>query len=578
MTESSRIVLESAEERLWIDNRAVQLHRTVFRLLTLFAERQGRLVTKREILRHVWPETNVSDASVKNCVKSLRAVLGDDAGTPVYIETVRGRGYRYLGGISVTERVAEETTDVASVTPAAPSKATEASGRRNIRLPLALTGVLAAVAIAAGASFIWRAQPDFAPARKDEIAFAIPEKPSIAVTPFVNVKADAEVDWLSIGLSSSLISALAASPDMVVISQNAPNYMSGVKPGEIAERFGVRYVLDGTVQNEAGNLRVSARLADALAGRTLWSDKWDRTLDDIFSIQDEITDAILEELQVRLTIGEQARSWRVYAGSPENMRAAVVGRGAFQTFTPEGHSEAVRLWNGIHQRNPELPMSMTLQGWVHWHKVMVGISTDPRADLKAAQDWAQKAIDAGLGGQPHILYAIAANYLGQQEKALEYAEQGLVAAPGEADVVQTVGFVYSENGRLKEGINLMQRGMRLEPDYPDWLAGTMVISLMKADRRKEARELADDIVKKGVRDVNAKIRALISLAVLSAWEQKTSEARRYLSKVLAIHPGLTLAQMRGNERYAALLDSAEDPDYSKRYAAALTAAGLPAGD
>ena len=105
MTDRSHIILELAEERIWIEDQSVQLHRSVYRLLRLFVEQEGKLVTKRDILRDVWPDTNVSDASVKDCVKNLRSVLGDSAANPTYIETVRGRGYRFLGGVELRERV-----------------------------------------------------------------------------------------------------------------------------------------------------------------------------------------------------------------------------------------------------------------------------------------------------------------------------------------------------------------------------------------------------------------------------------------------------------------------------------------
>ncbi len=404
-----------------------------------------------------------------------------------------------------------------------------------------------------------------------------PRNRPLWLPPFLDVVGNPDIAWLTTGLSAKVISALSSSPDMVVISQNALADMSGAQPGEIAERYGVRYVLDGTVQTDAQRLRVSARLIDAIEGQTLWSDKWDRTLDDVFAIQDEIADAILEELQVRLTIGEQARIWRVDTGSVENMRARIEGRAAFQTFTPVGHEVVSRLWGGIYERNPDLPRAMGLRGRLYWHKVMVGVSADPVADLRAAQEWAQKSIDAGLGGNPHVLYATASNYLRQPDKALEYAEAGLRAAPGEADVVQIAGFVHALNGRLMEGINLMERGMRLEPDYPDWLAGAMVDALLRAGRHDDARGLAVDMLDNNLSDVNAKFTALISLVVLSVWQDEPDEAQRYLAELQAFRPGLTVAKMRENPRYGSFGTGEESAEFGKRYLEALSAAGMPEG-
>ncbi len=90
-----------SDQRVWRDGQPVKVKNKVFALLTLFLANPGRLLTKMAILRHVWPNIHVSDASVKDCVKNLRAVLLDNASTPAFVETVRGQGYRYLGGIEV---------------------------------------------------------------------------------------------------------------------------------------------------------------------------------------------------------------------------------------------------------------------------------------------------------------------------------------------------------------------------------------------------------------------------------------------------------------------------------------------
>ncbi|MFC6637010.1 adenylate/guanylate cyclase domain-containing protein [Sulfitobacter sediminilitoris] len=344
--------------------------------------------------------------------------------------------------------------------------------------------------------------PDVAPANPDLAAFAIPDKPSIAVAPFANVAGNPEAEWLSIGLSDSVISALTSSPDMIVISRHQLNDMVGRAPSKISETFGVRYVLDGKVQLQDRSLRISARLTDALEGRSLWAEKWDRDIDDIFAIQDEIAEAILEELQVKLTLGEQTRSWRSDVGTPENMRDMIRGRVAFQTFRPEDHQTVARLWRGIYDRNPELPAVINLQGWLEWHRVITGLSSDPRADLLSARKWAQKALDAGGFGHPHALYATASHALGDAQSAVEYAEMAIEADPGEADVLFVSGWIFSHRNRLVQGIELLQRGMRLEPDYPGWVATSLMSALVQNGSFDEARQIAEAILSEGAEELS----------------------------------------------------------------------------
>lgn len=482
-------------------------------------------------------------------------------------------GYRSLGekrlkNIATPVRVFEVT-----------KAGTRRGMRQTTRRPLLFISAASLIAVLGSSGWWWVTRPDIIPARPENFAFSIPEKPSIAVAPFVNLAGSEELDRLTIGLSASVITTLSTSPDMIVISQASLEDMVDMRPGQIAERYGVRYVLDGTVQSDGARLRISARLSDALKGQALWSEKWDRAPENVFAIQDEISDAILEELQVRLTIGEQARSWREDVGSPENMAALVQGREAFQRFTPEDHEIVSRLWLGIADRDPSLPFGWGLRGWLHWHKVMVGISTDPVADLEKAKELEQKAIDAGLFGNTHVAYAAAANILGQRDLALEYAKEGLQYAPGEADVVQIAGFVYSLNGRLNEGIALMERGMRLEPDYPAWLAGAIVHALLRAKRLKDARDLSEDMLAKDLRDANAQFTAMISLAVVSVWENKIDEARKHMKDLLAHRPAVTITEMRKETRYFQYSRSPEeDPTFATRYADALRVAGMPEGD
>ena len=476
-------------------------------------------------------------------------------------------GYRSLGekklkNIAMPVRV-YQVTNAAGV-----------AGRSNTRT--SMVRVAAAVLIvgvsAVGANW-WLSRPDFTPAHPENIAFAIPDKPSIAVTPFVNLSSGAEHDWLSKGLSSSVITALTSSPDMVVISRNELDDMRGIALGKIAERYGVRYVLDGTVQSDGKRLRVGARLANALEGRTLWADQWDRELVDVFAIQDEIADAILEELQVKLTLGEQARSWRTDMGSPDNMRDLIRGREAFQTFRPSDHELVLRYWGAMYERNPELPAVMSLQGWIHWHRVLVGLSDDPPADLAKAQEWAQKAINGGFGGQPHMLHAAVDLLLGRHEEALRYAEKGFAADPGDADIVMMAGWVYARAGKLKDGIELKRRAMRLEPDYPEWLISALGISLLQDGQWDDAGEIAEAILASDARDRRAKPRALSILTAISYWEGNEALAHQHMEALLDLSPNLT------RERMHSLFSTASfsDQDYVNRFLDTLVAAGLPTG-
>ena len=133
----------------------------------------------------------------------------------------------------------------------------------------------------------------------------MPDKPSIAVLPFVNMSEDPKQEFLSDGITENIITALSKVPGLFVISRQSTFFYKGkpVKVKQVSEELGVRYVLEGSVQRSADRIRISAQLIDALTGHHLWSERYDRDLKDIFALQDEITIKILTAIRVKLTEG-----------------------------------------------------------------------------------------------------------------------------------------------------------------------------------------------------------------------------------------------------------------------------------
>ena len=152
------------------------------------------------------------------------------------------------------------------------------------------------------------------------MAFPLPDKPSIAVMPFLNLTGEQNQDFFCDGLSESLITALSKVPQLFVIARDSTfRYKGkGVKTKQVSEELGVQYVLEGSVQRAGDRVRVTAQLIDALTGHHLWSERYDRSLKDIFDLQDEITMKILTELRVKITEGETVR---IQAKGTNNLQA-----------------------------------------------------------------------------------------------------------------------------------------------------------------------------------------------------------------------------------------------------------------
>ena len=219
-----------------------------------------------------------------------------------------------------------------------------------------------ALIVVAGALATWNFyfRPPFEPASVERMAYPLPNKPSIAVLPFNNMSTDPEQEYFSDGITEEIITALSKTPKMFVIARKSTFSYKGkpVKVNQVAEELGVRYVLEGSVRKAGDRVRITAQLIDALTGRHLWAERYDRDLKDIFAVQDEITMKIINALQVELTEGEHARLW---GKGTDNLQAYLKSYASERTFilpqTKEGNALAKRLAEEAIALDPEFPPS-----------------------------------------------------------------------------------------------------------------------------------------------------------------------------------------------------------------------------
>ncbi len=154
----------------------------------------------------------------------------------------------------------------------------------------------------------------------EKMAFPLPDKPSIAVLPFVNMSKDPEQDYFCDGMTDQIITSLSIIPRLFVIARESTFVYKGkaVKVQKVAEDMGVRYVLEGSVQKSQDRVRVLVQLIDAIKGVHLWSERYDKDLKDLFALQDEIARHVMTALQVKLTEGDYASG---IAGTTSNLKA-----------------------------------------------------------------------------------------------------------------------------------------------------------------------------------------------------------------------------------------------------------------
>jgi len=350
-------------------------------------------------------------------------------------------------------------------------KAKRAVGRtwRNVVLAIAAVMILGGGALA-----IWHfylRPPPVEVVTEAEMAFPLPDKPSIAVLPFVNVSSDPEQEYIADGITEQIIATLARSPYLFVIASNSTFTYKGkpVKVQQVSRELGVRYVVEGSVQKSGEKIRITAQLIDATTGKHLWAKTYDRDLKDIFALQDEITMKILravsEKLQTGWGIQTRIKGTNNVAAYLKWLKAGMLqGRNeADNRLARQMAEESIAL-------DPEFANAYCGLGWTYYHEVMSGWSKSPGRDLKKAFELAQKSIDLDPSlADPHLLFGWIYLMSGKHEKAIAEAEKAVVLSPNYLSAHTSLGnFLAWGADRPEDGISVLKRTLRLNPFSNEW--------------------------------------------------------------------------------------------------------------
>jgi adenylate cyclase len=348
------------------------------------------------------------------------------------------------------------------------------------RLPKAALAIIAVVVIAGAVTlyqFVLHPSPSKTEvASKEKMAFPLPDVPSIAVLPFVNMSDDPKQEFFCDGMTDEIITALSKVPRLVVIARNSTFTYKGkpVKVKQVSEELGVRYVLEGSLQRSGDRVRINAQLIDALTGHHLWADSYDRDLKDIFALQDEITIKVLNGVRVKLTMGGEVSMSQKYAEKYYRGKQGLdcylkltQAVGYSQRFNIQDNNMAWRMIEEAITMCPENPMGYLMLGWVYHNDYWLGNTKSPQATLEKAIELAQKALamDDSLAGAHGLLCAL---YIQKRDydKAIAEGERGAALNPGGTSELLNYAASLCYAGRPEEAIQLFQKAIRLNPFNP----------------------------------------------------------------------------------------------------------------
>ncbi len=398
---------------------------------------------------------------------------------------------------------------------------------------------------------------------------ALPAQPSIAVLPFDNLSGDPQQDFLSDGLTESLITTLAKASGLFVIARNTTFAYKGKATNvqQISQELGVCYVLEGSVQRIGDRIRINAQLIDGRGGQHLWAERYDRNTDDLFALQDAITVDILTACQVKLTEGEQARMWIGHDG-PVNLAAVELHWQAiekFRRFNKTDNGLARALLERCIAMDGDDAMRLSLLGYTHMMDAKAGWSTEREESLALAQDFAKRAEQLDpLKASNKSLQANLAQLRGDFDAAVALAREAVALEPNSAEEHYVLGIMLSYAGQPGQAVDTLGKAMRLSPYFPMGYLYQLGIARYLLRQYEEALAAFKTCVARNPESRSS----YVWMAILYAETGKRDEASACVQSAMQLDHFISIERWVSTEPF-------KDPKVVERMTEALRLAGLP---
>ena len=402
--------------------------------------------------------------------------------------------------------------------------------------------------------------------------FDLPDKPSIAVLPFSNMSGDPEQEYFSDGITEDIITALSKIKNLLVIARNSTFTYKGksVDVRQVSREQGVRYVLEGSVRKAGNRIRVTAQLIDAMTGHHIWAERYDRELNDIFAVQDEIVREIVVALDVELNEGEQARIWSSGTTNVKAWECVRLGSyNAVYSTNPEVKLQAKALLEKALELDPSYAIAWVMLGWIYQQYADVASlasdSNSPETALASMLDCAHKALAADPScADAFGLLAMYHLEMKAFDQAKEMAEKAISLAPDNAHNLGEVSMVLNKTGNPQRALELKKRAMRACPMYrPGFLRGLGLSYYLLGQLDSAISAFKQSIVRE-----SEYLSAHTNLASIYGELGRLEEAKEPVSEILRLAPDFSIkAYMKGL--------SFSDPEVLTRMEDGLRKAGLP---
>jgi TolB-like protein/DNA-binding winged helix-turn-helix (wHTH) protein/Tfp pilus assembly protein PilF len=471
----------------------VKLQQQPFELLAMLLEHPGEVVTREEIQKRLWPaDTFVDfDRGLNRATNRLRESLGDDAESPRFIETLPRRGYRFIAPVVKSD----ESGHVAElVPPQADTVPTNGSpyspGYDRVRLRIGFVTALVAIALLTVAAWFAFFRP-----RHGAIE-------SVAVLPFSNSSSDSNAEYLSDGITESLINNLSQLPNLRVMARSTVfRYKANdADPQKIGNDLHVQAVLSGRLLQQGNVLIIQAELMDVKTGVQLWGGQFNRSAEDVLALQDDLSREIAEKLRVKLTGEQKQRLARRNTEDAEAYRFYLKGRYYWNKRSPEGMQKAASYFQQAIDKDPGYALAYAgladTYVYLSFFNMVAPRDAMPRAKAAAAKaleiddhlaeahvslgymsyaydwDWpaAGRHFDQALALDPaytraHIFYPFYLSSRGQSQEAVTVAKSALDLDPASPSLSHSLAVQFYLTRQFDQAIEQCRKTLEMDPNF-----------------------------------------------------------------------------------------------------------------
>jgi TolB-like protein len=478
-------VFDPDRRELTRDSKPIAIGPQTFDLLAYLLRSRSHVVSKNDLIEAVWGGRIVSDSTLTSHVNAMRVAIGDSGEEQRLVRTVARKGYRFVGEVSET---------------------------KPRELP----------------------------------ALSLPDRPSIAVLPFVNLSGDPAQEYFVDGVVEDIISALSRMSWLFVIARNSSFTYRGrtVDVKQVGRELGVRYVLEGSLRKSANRVRITGQLVDAPTAANLWSERFEGTIGDIFELQDQLARSVVGAIALQLERAEIERAQRKPTESLDAYDYYLRGMANLHRGTKAAIEDALPLFYKAVQFDPTFASAHGMAAWCHFWRKVNGWMTNHGQEIAEGARLARLAVEFGkddavaLARGGHALAHLA----GDLDAGAALIDRALVLNPNLAAAWFLGGFVRVWRGDADGAIEHFEHAMRLSPLDPEMYR--MQAGMAAAHLFAGRFDIASSWAEKAFRDLPGFLMVVGVIAASHALAGRTDEARRAMDHLRQLDSTLRISTIK----------------------------------